>query len=97
MYTITGGSLRVPSEIDLNDGNTYYTTRRTDSVNGQSSTSRIVDISSTTNSETGEVTTTITYYHYTQTPKSYDTSTVGMYANSDDDGKNILLPRLSIK
>ena len=87
MYTITGGSLRVPSEIDLNDGNTYYTTRRTDSVNGQSSTSRIVDISSTTNSETGEVTTTITYYHYTQTPKSYDTSTVGMYANSDDDGK----------
>ena len=86
MYTITGGSLRVPSEIDLNDGNTYYTTRRTDSVNGQSSTSRIVDISSTTNSETGLVTTTITYYKYTQTPKSYDTSTVGMYANSDDDG-----------
>ena len=86
MYTITGGSLRVPSEIDLNDGNTYYTTRRPDSVNGQSSTSRIVDISSTTNSETGAVTTTITYYNYTQTPKSYDTSTVGMYADSDDDG-----------
>ena len=86
MYTITGGSLRNPNEIDLNDGNTYYTTRRTDSWNGQSSTSRIVDISSITNSETGEVTTTITYYNYTQTPKSYDTSTVGMYANSDDDG-----------
>ena len=86
IYTITGGSLINPNEIDLDDGNTYYTTRRTDSLNGQSSTSRIVDISSTTNSETGLVTTTITYYNYTQTPKSYDTSTVGMYANSDDDG-----------
>ena len=86
MYTITGGSLRNPNDIDLNDGNTYYTTRRSDYINKQSSTSQIVDISSTTNSETGVVTTTITYYNYTQTPKSYDTSTVGMYANNDDDG-----------
>ena len=87
MYTITGGSLRNPNEIDLNDGNDYYTTRRTDGFNEQLSISRIVDISSTTNSETGEVTTTITYYNYTQTPKSYDTSAVGMYADNDDDGK----------
>ena len=86
MYQITGGSLRNPNEIDLNDGNDYYTTRRTDGFKEQLSTSRIVDISSTTNSETGEVTTTITYYNYTQTPKSYDTSAVGMYVDSDDDG-----------
>ena len=83
MYTITGGSLRVPSEIDLNDGNTYYTTRRSDYANKQLSTSKIVDINSTTNSETGEVRTIITYYDYTQTPKSYDVSTVGMYAADD--------------
>ena len=30
IYTITGGSLRNPNEIDLNDGNTYYTNNRTD-------------------------------------------------------------------
>ncbi len=86
-YTITGGSLVNPNEIDLNDGNTYYTTRRTDNMNNQSFTSRIVDINSQTDSTTGKVTTTITYYNYTQTPRSYDTSAVGMYANNDDDGK----------
>ena len=87
MYQITGGSLQIPNEIDLNDGNTYYTTRRTDNMNNQSFTSRIVDINSQTDSTTGVVTTTITYYNYTQTPRSYDTSTVGMYADNDDDGK----------
>ena len=86
IYTITNGSLRNPNEINLNDGNTYYTTRRIDYSNRQSSTSQIVDISSTTNSETGVVTTTITYYNYTIAPKSYDTSSVGMYAYNDNDG-----------
>ncbi len=87
MYTITGGSMRNPNEIDLNDGNIYYTNLKPDAVNYQSSTARIINISSTTNSETGVVTTTITYYNYTQTPKSYDTNTVGMYADNDNNGK----------
>ena len=86
MYTITGGSLRNPNEINLNDGKTYYTNYNLAGNVIQSFTSRIVDIKSTTNSETGVVTTTITYYNYTQTPKSYDTSAVGMYADTDDDG-----------
>ena len=86
-YTITDGSLRNPNEIDLSDGKTYYTTRRVDVINNQSLISKIIDISSEINSETGVVTTTITYYDYTIAPKSYDTSTVGMYADSDDDGK----------
>ena len=86
MYTITGGSLRNPNNIDLNDGNTYYMNRRTWLNETTSSIDRISNISSTTNSETGVVTTTITYYNYTQTPRSYDTSTVGMYANNDNNG-----------
>ena len=87
IYTITGGSLRNPNEIDLNDGNTYYTNARPDTTPTTTYIYRISNISSTTNSETGVVTTTITYYNYTQTPRSYDTSMVGMYADEDNDGK----------
>ena len=87
MYTITGGSLRNPNEIDLNDGNTYYTTLRPDSVNYQSYIYRIVNIESQTDSSTGAITSTLTEYRYSQTPKSYDTSAVGMYTDNDDDGK----------
>ena len=86
-YTITNGSLRNPNEIDLNDGNTYYTNARPDTTPTTTYLYRISNISSTTNSETGVVTTTITYYNYTQTPRSYDTSAVGIYADNDDTGK----------
>ena len=86
-YTITSGSLRNPNEIDLNGGNTYYTNARPDTTPTTTYLYRISNISSTTNSETGVVTTTITYYNYTQTPRSYDTSMVGMYADEDNDGK----------
>ena len=87
IYTITGGSLRNPNEIDLNDGNTYYTNNRTDWVSTGSVINRISNVSSKTDSNTGTVTSTLTEYKYSQTPKSYDTSTVGMYADNDDDGK----------
>ena len=87
IYTITGGSLRNPNEIDLNDGNTYYTNNRTDWVSTGSAIYRISNVSSKTDSNTGTVTSTLTEYKYSQTPKSYDTSTVGMYADNDDDGK----------
>ena len=87
IYTITGGSLRNPNEIDLNDGNTYYTNNRTDWISTGSAINRISNVSSKTDSNTGTVTSTLTEYKYSQTPKSYDTSTVGMYADNDDDGK----------
>ena len=87
IYAITGGSLRNPNEIDLNDGNTYYTNNRTDLVSTGSVINRISNVSSKTDSNTGTVTSTLTEYKYSQTPKSYDTSTVGMYADNDDDGK----------
>ena len=87
MYTITGGSLRVPSEIDLNDGNTYYTNNRTDGGSTGSVINRISNVSSKTDSSTGTVTSTLTEYKYSQTPKSYDISAVGMYSAYDDDGK----------
>ena len=95
MYTITGGSMRNPNEIDLNDGNTYYMNGSTWINETASSVYRISNISSTTNSETGAVTTTITYYNYTIMPKSYDTSTVGMYA-ANDDGENTYYYRGSV-
>ena len=87
MYQITGGSLRNPNEIDLDDGNTYYTNNRTDSVSTGSAINRISNVSSKTDSSTGVVTSTLTEYRYSQTPKSYDTSAVGMYADNDDAGK----------
>ena len=87
IYTITGGSLRNPNEIDLNDGNTYYTNNRTDWVSTGSVINRISNVSSKTDSTTGAVTSTLTEYKYSQTPKSYDISAVGMYADNDDDGK----------
>ena len=86
MYTITGGSLRNPNEIDLDDGNTYYTNNRTDWGSTGSAIGRISNVSSKTDSSTGTVTSTLTEYKYSQTPKSYDINGVGMYANSDDDG-----------
>ena len=86
IYTITGGSLRNPNEINLNDGNTYYTNNRTDWVSTGSAIYRISNVSSKTDSSTGVVTSTITEYRYSQTPKSYDTSAVGMYVDNDDDG-----------
>ena len=87
MYTITGGSLRNPNEIDLNDGNTYYTNNKPDWVSTGSAIYRISNVSSKTDSSTGTVTSTLTEYKYSQTPKSYDISAVGMYSASDDDGK----------
>ena len=87
IYTITGGSLRNPNEINLNDGNTYYTNNRTDWLSTGSVINRISNVSSKTDSSTGTVTTTLTGYRYSQTPRSYDTSMVGMYADEDNDGK----------
>ena len=87
MYTIAGASLRNPNEIDLNDGNTYYTNNNNVGATVDTTLYKITDIASEINSETGTITTYLTEYKYSLTPKSYDTSTVGMYANSDDDGK----------
>ena len=87
MYTITGGSLKVPSEIDLNDGNIYYTNLANYSSSVGSEIYKISNISSNTNFETGVVNTRLTLYMYTKTPKSYDINGVGMYADDDDDGK----------
>ena len=87
IYTITGGSLRNPNEIDLDDGNTYYTNNRIDWVSTGSAINRISNVSSKTDSSTGTVTSTLTEYKYSPTPKSYDTSAVGMYSDEDNDGK----------
>ena len=66
---------------------TYYTNYRTDWVSTGSAINRISNVSSKTDSTTGAVTSTLTEYKYSQTPKSYDASAVGMYVDNDDDGK----------
>ena len=86
MYQITGGKQQDPTKIDLNDGNTYYTNNR---IDGNSTTGilKISDVTSTTNSETGTVTYSYKGYTYSTSVVSYDTSTVGMYVDNDDDGE----------
>ena len=93
MYTITGGSLRNPNEIDLNDGNTYYTNNGLDG--GRRLTIyKIASICSETDS-TETITTTLIEYAYTQTAKSYDITGVGMYA-ANDGGENTYYYRGSV-
>ena len=87
MYTITGGSMRNPNEIDLNDGKNYYFNGREDYQATVANLYKISNISSATNSSTGIVTTRITYYNYYQTPEKYDVTGVGMYFAEDNDGK----------
>ncbi len=87
MYTITGGSMRNPNEIDLNDGKNYYFNGREDYQATVDKLYKISNISSATNSSTGIVTTRITYYNYYQTPEKYDVTGVGMYFAEDNDGK----------
>ena len=86
-YTITGGRLTNPNELDLNDGNTYYTNNNIGATTTSSKLYKIVNVNSTTNSSTGTVTSTLTEYQYSQTPKSYDVTGIGMYADNDNDGK----------
>ena len=87
MYTITGGSMRNLNEIDLNDGNTYYTNNNAVGPTVSTYLYRISNINSNTNPETGTVTTTLIEYRYDIKPMSYNTSGVGMYADKDNDGK----------
>ena len=85
MYTITGGKQQDPTKLDLNDRNTYYTNYRIDSAS-TSNILKLTEITTTTNPSTGTVTYNYKGYKYSTSVVSYDTSTVGMYANSDDDG-----------
>ena len=86
-YTITGGSLRNPNEIDLNDGKVYYSNGRIDWIDKTTGIQKISNISSKKNEETGLVTTAIEKYQYTSNIFNYDTEEIGMYADNDDNGK----------
>ena len=85
MYLITGGSLKNPNSIDYTDGN-YYTNGRVENVATGSSISKIVNSTPTSDDDTGIITSVLTRYVYSQSPLSYDTSSVGLYAGTDDDG-----------
>ena len=83
-YTLINHNVIDPETIDLNDGKDYY---MTSSQSGQNSTMyKLVGITTTINQETGAKTYNLTKYDYTTSIQSYDNSSAGMYAASDDDG-----------
>ncbi len=83
IYTLRDYSYVDPSSIDYSSGD-YYTCIST--ATSCSTLYKITGVTTSTNSSTGQITYTITKYNYTQTPASYDTSGVGMYAGEDNDG-----------
>ena len=85
-YTITNLKTYNLDSFNVNNENDYYTVFRPDTQNNQPKIYKIVNMTKET-ADTGEVVYDFTYYTYSQTPKSYDVTGVGMYANSDDDGK----------
>ena len=84
-YTITDLKQYNLDSFKANDGKDYYTVLRPDSQNNQSTIYKIVNMTKVT-ADTGQEVYDFTYYRYTPTPKSYDTSAVGMYADNDNDG-----------
>ena len=86
MYTITGGKQMNPEEIDLNDGKDYYVKNGVDSIS-KTEIIKLTDITTTADPSTGVVTYNYNGYKYSISVVSYDTSTVGMYADNDDFGK----------
>ncbi len=73
------------NDFDLNEGENYYTFFRIDTLNNQPQIYKIINMSKEM-TDSGQVVYDFTYYTYSQIPKSYDITGVGMYANSDDDG-----------
>ena len=84
-YTITDLKQYNLDSFKANDGKDYYTVLRPDSQNNQSTIYKIVNMTKVT-ADTGQEVYDFTCYRYTPTPKSYDTSAVGMYADNDNDG-----------
>ena len=85
-YTITDLKGYNLDSFNVNDGKDYYTVLRPDNQNNRPTIYKLVNMNKT-EANTGEIVYDFTYYRYSQTPRSYDTSTVGMYADNDDDGK----------
>ena len=83
-YALSEYSLKDPETIDFSDGKDYY-------MIGTTSTSgttmyKVTGMTVSTNSSTGAKTYSLTVYPYTARVNSYDNSSMGMYASSDDDG-----------
>ena len=86
-YTLNNPTLVNPETIDFTDGKNYYMIVSDNYSSTSGATMyKVVDISISTNSSTGEKIYTLTKYNYTSSIKSYDNSSTGMYATQDDDG-----------
>ena len=83
IYTLTGYSYKDPSTVDYSSDD-YYTCLSTNTT--CSTLYKITGVTTSTNSSTGVITYTMTKYNMTQSPVNYDTSEVGLYAGTDDDG-----------
>ena len=87
LYNLTGyNGLEDPSTIDYSSGDYYICGSNVQSTGGCSSLYKITNLTTSTNSSTGQITYTFTKYNYTQSVASYDTSSVGLYAGEDNDG-----------
>ena len=83
-YTLTNYKMTDPESIDFSNGEDYYTCVSTNT--SCTTLYKVVGINTTTNSQTGAKTYTMTKYDYTTSVQSYDNTGTGMYATIDDDG-----------
>ena len=83
-YTLSGYKMTDPETVDFSNGKDYYTCVSTNT--SCTTLYKITGFKTSTNSITGTKTYTMTYYPYTARVNSYDNSSMGMYASSDDDG-----------
>ena len=84
MYYFTEYQYLNPLTIDYTTGD-YYTFSGTNDGGG-TTMYKITGVTAITNSSTEQESYILTTYEYTQTPASYDTSDVGLYAGSDNAG-----------
>ena len=83
-YALSGYSLKDPETIDFSDGNDYYMIGTTNILG--TTMYKVTGMTVSTNSSTGAKKYSLTVYPYTARVNSYDNSSMGMYASSDDDG-----------
>ena len=85
-YAITNGKATDPETLDFSNGQVYYTNNSNWNSTTVTNIYKITNVTTTTNSTTGMKTYTMTVTSYGKAVSSYDTTGVGMYAATDDQG-----------
>lgn len=85
-YAITDGKRTDPETLDFSNGQVYYTNDSNWNYTSQTYMYKITNVTTTTDSTTGMKTYILTVISYGKAVSNYDTSNVGMYASTDDQG-----------